>query len=41
MNAYEPIPNHAQLMTHLKLAHVKLGLLINFGKKDLRTYPQS
>ena len=27
---------HAQLMTHLKLAHVKLGLLINFGKKDLR-----
>lgn len=27
---------HAQLMTHLKLANVKLGLLINFGKKDLR-----
>lgn len=27
---------HAQLMTHLKLTHTSLGLLINFGKKDLR-----
>ena len=27
---------HAQLMTHLKFAKISLGLLINFGKKDLR-----
>lgn len=26
---------HAQLMTHLKLTQTSLGLLINFGKKDL------
>jgi GxxExxY protein len=26
----------AQLMTHLKFAKISLGLLINFGKKDLR-----
>jgi len=27
---------HAQLMTHLKLAKIPHGLLINFGKKELR-----
>ena len=27
---------HAQLMTHLKFANISLGILINFGKKDLR-----
>ena len=27
---------HAQLMTHLKFANLSLGLLINFGKKDLK-----
>lgn len=27
--------HHAQLMTHLKFAKIPLGMLINFGKKDL------
>lgn len=27
---------HAQLITHLKFAKIPLGLLINFGKKELK-----